>query len=360
MVSGSDKFRQLHIAIFANERSIHTRRWVLGLRELGHKVDLITFDKDPAHDIGGIGLEASSKVGYLLKVGKLREIVKKLQPDIFHAHYASSFGFLASFVDHPRKVLSVWGNDIIIFPTRNVINKSIILRSLTNVHNITATSEYLKRVLLAFKCALPPITIIPFGIDTSMFSYVERTSSKEIKIGIAKHLDPIYGVDNLIRAFQILLKKYNNIKLIIAGTGFKDAEYRRLVNQLGISNKVDFSGYIEYARMPEFLASLDIAAMPSRSDTESFGVAALEASATGLPVVATNAGGIPEVVVDGVTGFMAEKENESQIAQYLERLIQDPDLRRRMGIAGRKMVEERYRWEDNLQSMQNLYYGMMK
>jgi L-malate glycosyltransferase len=360
MVNCCDKFKQLHIVIFANERSIHTRRWVLGLRGLGHQVDLITFYKDTDHDIGGIDLGVSSKAEYLLKVGKLREIVKKLQPDIFHAHYASSFGFLASFVKHPRKVLSVWGEDIIAFPQRSFINKKIVQKSLADAHQITATSEFLERVTRTFPIKLPPITVIPFGIDLNQFSFVERKPQAEIKIGIAKHLEAQYGIDTLIKAFQILTGTAGNIRLIIAGKGTRENEYKQLVKGLGLEGIIDFIGPLEHSKVPEFLRSVDIAAMPSRFDDESFGVAALEASATGLPVVATRVGGIPEVVVDGVTGFLAEKEDEMQIAKYLERLVKDPDLRIRMGLAGRKMVAERYRWEDNLQSMQNLYYGILK
>ncbi len=267
---------------------------------------------------------------------------------------------MASFVDHPRKVLSVWGEDIIAFPRRNLINQKIVQKSLSSAHQITATSLFLERVARSFPIKLPPITVIPFGIDLRVFSYIERQPQSVIKIGIAKHLEEQYGIDTLIKSFMVLLKNNSNVKLIIAGRGTKEDKYKRLASRFGLDTKIEFLGAVEHSRMPEFLWSVDIAAMPSRYDDESFGVAALEASATGLPVVATKVGGVPEVVIDGVTGFMAEKENEEQLAQYLERLIQDSDLRKRMGIAGRKMVEERYRWEDNLESMQNLYYGMMK
>jgi L-malate glycosyltransferase len=353
--------RKLHIAIFGNECSIHTRRWVEGLRGMGHRVDLITFRKDPEHDIGGISLGAESKAAYLLKIGKLKRIVKQLSPDIFHAHYASSFGFVGSFINHPRKVLSIWGEDITDFPQKNYFSGKMIQRVLAHYHQFTATSVFLKEVTHRLDSKLP-VTVIPFGVDTNQFSYFERHQNGQVKIGIAKHLHPQYGIDILIRAFQIIIDSRKDVRLIIAGRGtgpeIRETEYKQLTKDLGLLDFVEFVGPIEYYRMPAFLESLDIAAMPSTCDAESFGVAALEASATGIPVVGTRVGGVSEVIVHNETGFLAENRNHAEIANYLMTLIDDRQLRLKMGLAGRQMVEQRYSWQYCLESMQDLYYKM--
>ncbi len=120
-----------------------------------------------------------------------------------------------------------------------------------------------------------------------------------------------------------------------------------------MDNSVEFLGFVDHSELPGLLFTFDIFAMPSIE--ESFGVAAIEASATGLPVVTSRAGGLPEVVEDGVTGFLAERGNVDELAARLEKLITDPQLRFIMGKAGRKFVEEKYRWNDNLNSMKKLY-----
>jgi L-malate glycosyltransferase len=353
--------RKLHIAIFGNEWSIHTRRWVEGLRGMGHRVDLITMHKDMQHDIGGIDLGIGSGVGYLLKIGRLNKAIKKLSPDIFHTHYASSYGVVASFVAHPRKVLSVWGYDVTDFPHLNFITRHMISKALKSTNEITATSEFLKRVTLDLQNSLP-ITVIPFGVDLNSFKFVERPNREKIVIGIAKHLHPQYGIDVLIRAFQIIAAERDDVRLIIAGRGtgpeIKEEEYKQLAKDLGLSESIEFVGPIEYSRMPAFLESLDIAAMPSTCDAESFGVAALEAAATGLPVVGTKVGGVSEVIIHNETGFLAENRNHVEIAGYLMTLINDRQLRHKMGLAGRQMVEQRYSWQYCLESMQDLYYKM--
>jgi glycosyltransferase involved in cell wall biosynthesis len=343
------------ICIFGDERTVHARRWVEGLRSLGLSVDLVTLIKEYDYDIGGISLGSRGKASYMTKIGKLRTVVNNLKPDIFHAHHASSYGFLASFVNHPAKVLSVWGYDVMTFPYKNVINKAMVRRALKYANYITATSGCLKDAVLKLNNDVENIDIIPFGVDTDLFKYIERVPSDRIVIGTAKSLLPKYGIDILIRAFADLRDKFDNISLKIAGKGRYEAEYKKLAGALGVGSSVEFLGFINHSDLPSIFSSFDIFAMPSIYDDESFGVAAIEASATGLPVVASKAGGVPEVVKDMVTGILVERKNEMELSAALEKLIADPELRLNMGNSGRKYVEEKYRWHDSLLSMANLY-----
>jgi glycosyltransferase involved in cell wall biosynthesis len=359
MTSTGRTRKLLHICIFADERSVHTRRWVMGLRGLGHKVDLVTLIKESEYDIGGISLEARSKASYLTKIGRLKRQVGELKPDIFHAHYASSFGFLASFVDHPRKILSVWGDDVIVFPYSNPLFKSLVKRAIRRSHRITATSRCLRAAVERLTSVKAEIEIIPFGIDLSQFAYVDRNSGPVVRIGIAKSLRPKYGIDVLIDAFAELTKKQADLELLIAGRGEFEAVYKRKVAQMNLVDKVTFTGFIDHSELPEFFGKIDVFVMPSVSDGESFGVAALEASATGLAVVASKVGGVPEVVSNGVTGVLVERRNVKALADAIRKLADDPDLRKEMGRAGRRFVEKNYDWNDNLARMESLYYSLM-
>jgi len=357
--------RPLHIALLGHEKSVHIRRWVAGLRALGHNVDLVTLWKDPKYDIGGIALGAksgatlASKLSYLTIIGKLRTLVEKLRPDILHAHHASSNGFLISWVRHPRKIVSVWGDDVIIFPYRGPIQRAIIRRTLRRANHITATSECLREAVVKIGNQIPQITVIPFGIDLDHFRFIQRRPKDIVTIGITKWLHHKYGIDILIRAFEPIARARADVRLLIAGTGPKEGLYKELVRTLGIEDRVIFAGLIDHDCMPQFLSGLDIYAMPSVHHGESFGVAALEAAATGLPVVGSRIGGVPEVVIHGETGMLVEPRNVRDLQSALEKLISDPALRLKMGVKGRRLVETRYRWEDNLNSMQNLYFRMV-
>jgi len=247
-----------HICIFADERSIHTRRWVTGLRKIGLKVSLVTLVKDTLSDFGAISLGAVSKSDYLFKIGKLKNNINKLKPDIFHAHFASSFGFLASFVDHPRKVLSVWGDDVMVFPQSNVMYRFFVNRAVKHANYITATSKVLKQSVLDLNPSRDNITIIPFGIDLDKFVMQKRDIGKNICIGIAKSLRPKYGIDILIRAFKQIASVHENVILKIAGKGEYEAEYTKLVKDLNLDNKISFEGFIQHDRLPEFMSEIDI------------------------------------------------------------------------------------------------------
>jgi glycosyltransferase involved in cell wall biosynthesis len=383
----------LHICIFGDERSIHVRRWVQALRDAGHRIDFITLNKDPKNDMGAISIDATSKLDFIIngamirpwlvklapqiyhlhqgshqagskfdyfaKIGPLKSLVRKLNPDILHTHQASSYGFLASFVNHPRKILSVWGDDVVVFPKSNFINKSIVKRSLRNANRLTATSHFLKDAVSRLVKSHAEVSVIPFGIDLDFLRPIQRISHPPMRIGLIKWLKPKYGIDILIRAFDLVIKSGHQAELVIAGRGDYEAEYKRLAAELGLADKVTFCGYIDHDRIPGFLGSIDIFAMPSVSDGESFGVAALEASATALPVVATEVGGVPEVVKDGVTGILVERSNIAQLSEALVKLITDPELRMKMGRAGREYVERNYCWQDNVAAMINLYREML-
>jgi glycosyltransferase involved in cell wall biosynthesis len=122
---------------------------------------------------------------------------------------------------------------------------------------------------------------------------------------------------------------------------------------LGIGNLVKFLGVLPQRKVAEEMDRSDVFAIPSLS--ESFGVAALEASASGVPVIASNVGGLPEVVKDGETGFLTKPGDAGEIESKLDKLYEDADLRRIMGKAGREFVLNNYRWEESCRKMEVVY-----
>jgi glycosyltransferase involved in cell wall biosynthesis len=146
---------------------------------------------------------------------------------------------------------------------------------------------------------------------------------------------------------------------MIVGDGSQKKELESLAQQLNIQNITNFVGAVPHEQVPHYLNQMDIYVAASRLDSESFGVAVLEASACGLPVVVSDAGGLPEVVEERVTGYIAPKENVEATAKAILRLIQNDRDRTLMGLAGRKLVCDRYVWQDNVELMRQIYQQLL-
>jgi len=133
---------------------------------------------------------------------------------------------------------------------------------------------------------------------------------------------------------------------------------RQLAQELAISDNILFCPEVPFDKLPEYYRKIDIFVVPSL--IESFGVVAVEASACGIPIVASDVGGLPEIVSNDKTGFLVPPKNPEAIACKLELLINKPDLRTKMGIAARQLVLKKYDWQQNALQMEKLYKQIIK
>jgi len=143
--------------------------------------------------------------------------------------------------------------------------------------------------------------------------------------------------------------------LLIVGKGSQENILKSLTIKLGIQDDTVFTGFINYDKVPEYHNMLDIGVFASIEDSESFGVAVLEASACAKPVIVSNVGGLPEVVEDGKTGFVVEKQNPEILAKALLNLVDDEELRIQIGQNGRNKVILQYSWTESVNKMLAVY-----
>ena len=206
------------------------------------------------------------------------------------------------------------------------------------------------------------ISVTPFGVDCSHFRPTPRSAtSKEFVIGTVKLLEDKYGIDYLIKAVALLQTQYPRmeLRLIIAGEGPSKSKLQSLARECGIANRTEFPGYIPQPELPDLLNTFSVFAAISVCN-ESFGVAVLEASACGLPVVVSDAGGLAEVVQDGVTGVVVPRRNAEAAAAAIATFIDDGDRRREMGIAGRDLVVNQYEWTASTRRMEGFYTSVLE
>jgi glycosyltransferase involved in cell wall biosynthesis len=350
----------MKVVLISAASCIHTTRWANGLVTKGLDVHLISAH-DLSHDLDYRvkyhPLKIKSPWGYVFGAFEVRQLLKKIQPVLVNAHYATGYGFLARLVGFKPILFSVWGSDVYDFPEKSFLHRWLLKGNLKSADAIASTSHCMAQKT-AETFQHKNVFITPFGIDEKLFFFSQKPDELQDKIvlGTVKTLKDVYGVDVLIKAFGQAWKKLgkpSNIVLEISGEGPDLEALHKLGYSLGISEQITFHGQVEHANVPRMLNRLDIYCAFSRA--ESFGVAILEASACEKPVIVSDADGPAEVTLNGKTGLVVPKEDVEASANAIIKLIQDEKLRNKMGKAGRAHVLEHYTWGKSLNLMLDAY-----
>jgi phosphatidylinositol alpha-1,6-mannosyltransferase len=246
---------------------------------------------------------------------------------------------------------------------------NLLLRRIgTGVDSLTYLGEYTRQMIsrpLTQSAKSAMIKIAP-GIDTDHFSPRNsadlrqslQLSQKKVIVCVAR-LVHRKGQDKLIDAMPSILESISNAHLLIVGQGPYQSKLVKRVKKLGLEESVTFVGRINYEKLPEYICVGDLFAMPSRSrfgglEVEGLGIAYLEASACGLPVIAGSSGGAPDAVVDGKSGVVVNGTDITAIAKTVIKFLRDPEGSRQMGQFGRNWVVEKWRWEIWSQAFERL------
>ena len=160
----------------------------------------------------------------------------------------------------------------------------------------------------------------------------------------------------ILEAAPAIIKAASNVRFIFVGDGYLRAELEKAVEEKGLKNYVIFTGF--RADIPEITAIFDLAVLASFF--EGLGRVLLEAMVLGKPVVASRVGGIPEVVIEGVNGFLVSPDDPQALARQIVKLLKDEDLRRRMGQAGKRMIDERFSAKRMVGDIVNVYEELLK
>lgn len=366
------KDRPLRIVFAADARNVHTHKWVKYFLDRGCEIKVISYREWEipgvevyVHSVPPTGVSSIPpfrQMYYASDYSRVRSILH--WADIVNVQFIYRFRFNMVYKGLPRLVVSTWGSDILgVYGEEETKDearwKSFILDQATE---LVALSKYLADAMRKYLSTERKIHIIPFSVDLEKFDpskYPKKTDTEEVfRIGFVKGLKKIYGPDVLIEATRVLRDRGYNIRTILAGDGEDSEELRSLARNRGVHRIVDFPGYIPNDEVPSFLASLDVSCMPSRS--ESLGVAALESQAMEVPVVASNVGGVPEAVLDGLTGTLVTPGDPISLADGIASLLDDPVKRRQMGEAGRRLVRERFDWYTNAGKLADLFVSQLE
>lgn len=297
---------------------------------------------------------------------KLAVTCRETPIDILHAHYAiphsiSTYLCRQMIGDRaPRLVTTLHGTDI------NLVGLDESFYEITRFaiqqsDGVTAVSSHLAENTREKFCIDCAVKVIPNFVDTELFTPVRRNDqirakyarNGEFLVGHMSNFRSVKRVLDVIRTFHRMHHKVN-ARLLLIGGGPDADPARNLAGELGLRERVEFLGL--HNQVPEILPQLDLFLLPS--EYESFGLAALEAMSCGVPVVASRVGGVPEVVEDGVSGFLCDLGDVEAMAERSAEILSG-DLRETMGEAARRRAVESYPRERVVDVYENYYRSVL-
>ncbi|MDP9006688.1 MAG: glycosyltransferase family 4 protein [Actinomycetota bacterium] len=255
--------------------------------------------------------------------------------------------------------LAVHGAEVTV-PARLPATRSLLRRVLTGAVHVIASGAYVAAEVGRLAGPTLPVTVVPPGVDTERFRPLDPGQRAAARAGFGLPIDarlvvgvsrlvPRKGFDVLVRASELLASSRSDLVVAIAGGGRQAAALARSVARTGAP--VRLLGEVAHASLPLLVGASDVFAVPCRNrwaglEQEGFGIVFLEGAAVGVPVVAGRSGGTPEAVSHAETGLVVDRPwDATAVAAAIGLLLDDPDLRRRMGHRGRSRVVDHFRYD---------------
>lgn len=299
----------------------------------------------------------------LALAAKMVEVTENYMLDVLHVHYAMPFAtsaYLAKQIMLPRSlgvVTTLHGTDITVVGAEPSLFR-VTQFSIQSSDRVTAVSRFLKERAEETFGITKPIEVIYNFVDPQVFA--PRRESR-IRVGgpgtkVLMHASNFRAVKNIPVVIQVFaeVRKKMQAKLVMVGDGPEKAGAEQLARELGVRRDVLFLGNQDL--MEEMLSLADVFLLPSSS--ESFGLVALEAMCAEVPVVTSNAGGLPEVVEHGFTGFLHDPQHVAGHTASVLKLLQNDTLRRTMGRRGRRVAMERFGAEEQIERYVQVYESL--
>ena len=305
----------------------------------------------------------------LALAGTIMEVAQQHGLDILHAHYAiphAVSGHLAREMlngdgKNVRLITTLHGTDITIIGQQRIFQR-ITRFGIRKSDGVTSVSSELKdRVIKTIDCGATDIEVIPNFVDTDRFKpgccpdkRAHLAAADEKIVFHVSNFREVKRPRDVVRAFAIASRSVK-ARLVLVGDGPEVGACKELATELGVFDRVTFAG--TYDAIWELLPQADVFFLPS--EYESFGLSALEAMACAVPVVASNTGGLPEVVEDGVSGFLHAPADTEAMAESIRKLLSDDELARKMGEAARERATSKFRREALLPVWEDYYQRIM-
>jgi glycosyltransferase involved in cell wall biosynthesis len=350
-------------------------------RESFDGVDVVRFPMELPVDLT-YGRVAQTRVNFMGKVARVAvmahyleaqfratvAVAKERGADVVHAHWAIPTGPAAVSAAQRLglpSVITMHGGDVYVnpeqgydFPTRWYVRPALRW-TLRKASALTAITEDCRQHALRAGAPSRSIHLVFNGTDLRRFSPAEGAVDPRFgpsMIFACRQLFPRKGIRFLVEAAAQLKPRFPDLKVVVAGDGFERPDLIALAERLGIARDVTFLGWVPNSELPQYYRAAALSVIPSLE--EGFGIPAAEAMGCEWAVVASDAGGLPEVVEHGVTGLIVPRGDANALAKAIGELLADPARRTRMGQAGRERALRLFDWDRTAEQFEQIYAGI--
>lgn len=296
--------------------------------------------------------------GFLLAFARaVSSAVRRFQPDLIHAHWWFPGGWFASRSRVPY-LITCHGSDVRLLERAGLV-RTAARRVFQRAARVTAVSGFLARDI---KRQLPEIDepmVTPMPIDVTRFSQAGgKVKVRPPRILYAGNLVPSKGVDLLLHAAAELGRRGVEYQVKVLGQGPAQKDLEELARQLGVAARVTWAPFVAQSLMPGEYGASTVTVLPTRGRAEGLGLTLVEALLAGSAVVGTAAGGIPEVVQHEQTGLIARDGDPIDLAEQIQRLLNDATLRERLTRAGKEHALRTYAPEPTIGRFLDIYHAV--
>ena len=349
------------ILYVSDAASVHTRRWAEHFRDQGREVHVASFR--PA-TIAGVqvhvlGASRLGRLGYFLAIPRLRALARRILPDVVHAQYVTSYGFLAAAAGLRPLVVTAWGTDVLISPGQSHLLRRLASFAVRHADAVTTVAQHMNPAVAALGVPVDSISAVPFGVDTRHFvpPTVERPEAAPLHLICTRNFAPIYSISTLVDALRQVRERGLALQVSLVGEGPLRAELQSQVAHCGLDDSVRFYGHVDHARLAQLLAEAHMFVTPALSDGNN--VSLNEAMACASFPIATDIPANAQWIEHGVNGLLYPAGDAARLADAIEQAARDVSLRRRAAALNRDIVESRADWRVCVKRMEETYQRAM-
>lgn len=347
----------MRVLFVSDAASIHTRRWAEALRERGDEVHVASFR---AADIPGVTVHrlraaALGRAGYLLCVPALRRLAAALRPDIVHAQYVTSYGFVAALAGLHPLVVTAWGTDVLVSPQRSALSRALARHALAAADAVTTVAAHMNAAAQALGVPAAKLHAMPFGVDTRRFMppVDGPPPGPPWRIISTRNFHPVYSVHTAIEALRLLRAKAVPAVLDLVGAGPLRPALEAQVVQAGLQGDVVFHGHVDHPRLVALLGAAH--AFVSTAVSDGNNVSLNEAMACGCFPLATDIPANAQWIEHRRNGWLFPAGDAQALADGLQLALGDGAWRQTVAHHNREVVVTRADWAASVDRMQALY-----